>query len=261
MHVNADIYVERDDWRRPMVWSASFHGLLALSLVGYAWILGGWKADPWGAAGAGGGAMNVTLVSAAVPLPARENPTENIVANESPGLSRSVPQPKAEEPEAIEVPDRNTKVTATPKPRPPDKQPAKEPPKPDNTVPFGQGGPVRGPYTVFQTPNASGGISTGGGDFGAKYSWYVEVVRRKISENWMKYEIDPSIGAAKRVYITFDIYRDGAPKNVQVAQTSGVPSLDQSATRALQRIDTFGPLPPDYRGSRVSVEFWFDYKR
>jgi hypothetical protein len=29
----------------------------------------------------------------------------------------------------------------------------------------------------------------------------------------------------------------------------------------LQRIDTFGPLPPDYSGNKVSVEFWFDYKR
>jgi protein TonB len=40
-----------------------------------------------------------------------------------------------------------------------------------------------------------------------------------------------------------------------------VPSLDQSAARALQRIDTFGPLPSDYSGNKVSVEFWFDYKR
>jgi protein TonB len=46
-----------------------------------------------------------------------------------------------------------------------------------------------------------------------------------------------------------------------VEQSSGVPSLDQSATRALQRIDTFGDLPREYAGSKVSVEFWFDYKR
>jgi protein TonB len=48
---------------------------------------------------------------------------------------------------------------------------------------------------------------------------------------------------------------------VQVAQSSGIPSLDISAVRALQRIDTFGPLPGDYSGSRVSVEFWFEYKK
>jgi protein TonB len=87
------------------------------------------------------------------------------------------------------------------------------------------------------------------------------VVRRKVSENWLKYEVDPSISSARRVYITFEITRSGEPVNIQLSQSSGIPSLDQSAVRALQRIDTFGSLPPDYSGSRVSVEFWFDYKR
>jgi protein TonB len=69
------------------------------------------------------------------------------------------------------------------------------------------------------------------------------------------------VSDARRVYITFDITRSGQPANVQVEQSSGVPSLDISAVRAIQRIDTFGALPGDYTGSRVSVEFWFDYKR
>ena len=53
----------------------------------------------------------------------------------------------------------------------------------------------------------------------------------------------------------------GTRSNVRVEQSSGVPSLDISAGRALQRIDTFGPLPPDYTGSKISVEYWFDYKK
>jgi protein TonB len=73
--------------------------------------------------------------------------------------------------------------------------------------------------------------------------------------------VDPSISTARRVYITFEINRAGEPVNIQLSQSSGIPSLDQSAVRALQRIDTFGSLPPDYSGSRVAVEFWFDYRR
>jgi protein TonB len=46
-----------------------------------------------------------------------------------------------------------------------------------------------------------------------------------------------------------------------VEQSSGVPSLDVSASRAIQRIDTFGALPNEYNGNKVSVEFWFDYRR
>jgi protein TonB len=49
--------------------------------------------------------------------------------------------------------------------------------------------------------------------------------------------------------------------NVQIEQSSGVPSLDISAVRALQRIDGFGALPADYSGSKISVEYWFDYKK
>ena len=105
------------------------------------------------------------------------------------------------------------------------------------------------------------GFTGGGGDFGTRYAWYVRVVQQKVSENWLKYEVDPRIAEAQRVYLVFDIGRDGRPSNVQVEQSSGVPSLDQSAVRAIQRIDTFGPLPSDYSGNKVSVEFWFDYKR
>ena len=130
-------------------------------------------------------------------------------------------------------------------------------------MPFGQGGPVSGPYGTFSANGAKGGFgfTGGGGDFGSRYSWYVHVVQQKVSENWLKYEVDPRISTAQRVYITFDVMRDGRPANVQVEQSSGVPSLDQSATRAIQRIDTFGPLPSDYAANKVSVEFWFDYKR
>ena len=87
------------------------------------------------------------------------------------------------------------------------------------------------------------------------------MIQQKVAENWLKYEVDPNITSAQRVYITFDIARDGHPSNVQIEQSSGVPSLDISAVRALQRIDTFGPLPPDYPGSKISVEYWFDYKK
>jgi protein TonB len=113
---------------------------------------------------------------------------------------------------------------------------------------------------VFSAAGAKGGFgfNGSGGDFGTRFGWYVDAVRRKVSENWMKYEIDPSLSTTRRVYIDFEITRPGSPANIRIEQSSGIPSLDQSALRALQRIDTFGPLPPEYSGSRVSVEFWFD---
>jgi len=263
MEANAEIFFEHDNWGRNLAWSAGLHVAVAGCIVLYAVIGPGRGGGTWGAGG-GGDAMGVTLVSS-VPLPASSVQTQNVLANESKGLTQSLPKTEEKEPEAIPIPDKNAKTK--PKPRisesrqKPQPQPEKE--EASNVVPFGEGGPVSGPYGTFNAGGAKGGFgfTGGGGDFGSRYAWYVRVVQQKVSENWLKYEVDPRISEAQRVYVTFDIKRDGHPANVQVEQSSGVPSLDQSAVRALQRIDTFGPLPSGYSGSKVSVEFWFDYKR
>jgi len=261
-----DIYADEHQWTAPLAWSTVFHAVLFSSMFLYAGFFGGMHGESWGGESSGGGAMSATLVSnAAIPLPAPTEPTENVLANESKGLTQSLPKEQEKPtPEAIPIPDKATKqVNERAKPTEPPKRPQPAPQPATNQIPYGQGGPVSGPYGVFNANGAKGGFgfSGGGGDFGSRYGWYVDVVRRKVSENWMKYEVDPSISTARRVYITFDISRSGEPSNVQVEQSSGIPSLDISAVRAIQRIDTFGALPPDYSGNRVSVEFWFDYKR
>jgi periplasmic protein TonB len=259
MPANAEIFFEHDNWSRNLAWSAGLHVAIAGSIIVYALVASGGHAGNWGAGG-GGDAMGVTLVSS-VPLPASTVQTQNVLANESKGLSQSQPKSDDKSPDAIAIPDKNAKIK--PKPRSSDSQKAQPQEEASNVVPFGEGGPVSGPYGTFNAGGAKGGFgfTGGGGDFGSRYAWYVRVVQQKVSENWLKYEVDPGIADARRVYVTFDISRDGSPKAVQVEQSSGVPSLDQSAVRALQRIDTFGPLPGDYSGSKVSVEFWFDYKR
>lgn len=234
-----------------------------------------------GSGGASGGAMSAHLVSG-IPLP--PNPQakpENVLANESKGLSKSIPAPatKADD-HAIAIPDKQTKVkpakekatTTIPgrdlqKQKPVIATPTHEQPrevaKVDNSVPFGAGGPVAGPYTTFQSGGTAGGLKFGeggSGTFGSRFGWYTDAVARKVHQAWQS-EVSPNIVSAKRVYILFDISRDGRPSNVRIEQSSGIPALDISATRTLQRIDTFGPLPREYNGNYVSVEFWFDYRR
>lgn len=262
MAADAEIFFEHDRWGRNLGWSLALHVGVAIGILLYAVIAPGRGGSTWGAGG-GGDALGVTLVSS-VPLPASPVQTQNIVANESKGLSQAVPITDANEPDAIPIPEKDTKKKPKPAPTATQRKPAPQPvEEANNVVPFGEGGPVSGPYGVFNAGGAKGGFgfSGGGGDFGSRYSWYVRVVQQKVSENWLKYEVDPRISDARRVYLQFDITRSGQPTNVQVEQSSGVPSLDQSAVRALQRIDTFGPLPSDYSGSKVSVEFWFDYKK
>jgi protein TonB len=261
MAANAEIFFEHDRWGPALTWSVGLHLAIVAGLLGYSAIFSGPSGQGWGAGG-GGEAMGVTLAST-VPLPASARQTENILANESKGITKSQPKPEPKEPDAIEIQGKNAKIkpkkieTAT------KAKPQAAPVEETNQVAFGEGGPVSGPYGSFSAGGAKGGFgfTGGGGDFGTRFSWYVRVVQQKVAENWLKYEVDSRVSTAQRVYITFDIARDGHPGNVQVEQSSGVPSLDISAQRAIQRIDTFGALPPDYSGSKISVEFWFDYKR
>lgn len=260
--LSTEIYFEHERWGRALAWSAGVHVGVTAALLLYATFVTRGGGQTWGAGG-GGEAIGATLVSN-VPLAVAPNQNQNVLANESKGLTQSQPKVEEKEPDAIEIAGRNKKI------RPPKKQvteskvnahPAPEPE--ENQVAFGEGGPVSGPYGTFSAAGAKGGfgITGAGGDFGTRFASYVMGIQRRISENWMRYEVDPRITTAQRVYVVFDISRDGHPSNVQVEQSSGVPSLDQSAQRAVQRVDSFGPLPSDYSGSKVSVEFWFDYKK
>ena len=53
---------------------------------------------------------------------------------------------------------------------------------------------------------------------------------------------------------------DGSPSQIVIAKPSGDSTLDASAVRALQRIDTFGPLPDGYAGQYINVQYYFEPK-
>ncbi len=263
MAANAEIYFEHDRWGRALAWSVGLHVGITLAVLAYSAFFYRTSGDTWGSGG-GGEAIGATLVST-VPLPANPAQTQNVLANESKGVTQSQPKIEEKAPDAIDIQGKNAKIKPNKKKQVTESK-SKSQPAPeaeDNQVAFGEGGPVSGPYGTFSAAGAKGGfgITGGGGDFGSKYAWYVQVIQQKVSQNWLRYEVDPRITSAQRVYVTFDVARDGHPTNIRVEQSSGVPSLDISATRALQRIDTFGPLPNDYSGNKISVEFWFDYKK
>jgi protein TonB len=286
MPLDAEIYDHKEALAPSLAASTTLHVALLACMVLLPAVLSH-SGESWGNNGSGGAsgeAISARLVSG-IPLP--PNPQakpENVLANDSKGLSQSIPAPKAKEDDhAIAIPDKQAKVKPTKEkatttapsrenPRHLPKQPAvttpthetpREVAKADNTVPFGGGGPVAGPYTTFQSGSTAGGMKFGeggNGSFGSRFGWYTDVVARKVHQAWQS-EVNPNITSAKRVYILFDISRSGKPSNVRIEQSSGVPALDISAVRTLQRIDTFGDLPREYSGSYVSVEFWFDYRR
>ena len=236
--------------------------LFALALFGY--LIPFNRGESWGGTTGGGGAMSATLVSS-IPLPKPPTETQNVLANESKGLAESKPKEtaegRAEGDSDSRARDQEEGANTSRRRRSLRRKRSRR----SRTTRFRSAKAARSadPMDRSRHSNAKGGLSFSGGtgDFGSRFGWYVDGVRRKVSDNWMKYEVDPRVDTARRVYIYFEIDRSGSPTNIRVEQSSGVPSLDQSAMRALQRIDTFGPLPPEYAGRYVAVEFWFDYKR
>lgn len=219
--------------------------------------------------GSSGGSITVGVVGnvPAIPLPHPDVSTQSRVVDESKGLYKAEPPKIAPPPpDALPIPKfkalkpppkyvtRPSKILENPTPPPP------------NAVPYGGGGAPNIPTTSFAmgSGTAQGGLSfngVGGGDFGSRFSWYVEAVQRRISSNWLQSTVDPSVSTAPRVIVTFTILRNGGVTNVQITRSSNNYSVDTSAVRAVKESSPLQALPPGYSGSNVNVEFWFDFHR
>jgi len=254
--------------------SAALHFALAASFVIYAFIQGHLRHDSWGA-NTTQGAIQATLVSnAPIPLPQEQPPTESVLATQTPSPAPAPAEPQAKaaqqpEPDAIPIP-----VKEQPKPAPPRKVAHPEPmPKqhqPSDSRANRYPSPVQNRANYGEaTPNMARSLNTNqgpnnpvnikGGDFGSQFPYYVEVIKRTVARNWYQQEVQPGTPAGARVFLNFSVARDGSPSNVRVQTSSGSPSLDTSCLRAVQRVDSFGPLPSGYNQSSISVEYYCEY--
>jgi len=245
----------------PLLWSLGFHLFLLASLVISTYL--SHRGETWG--GPGAGAMTVGLVGnlAGVPLPRPEVMTPSRVVDETKGLYKSEPKPKEPETAAKQIPEfeRNKPPRYVTRPS---RVLENNTPPPPGAIPYGQGGAPTMPYTQFTMGSGTAGglgLTGPGGDFAGRFSWYVEAVRNRVSSNWLQSTVDPSVRWAPRAVATFQILRDGSVVNPQVTRSSGNTSVDNSAIRAILSSSPMPSLPAEYRGSYVTVEFWFDFRR
>lgn len=84
---------------------------------------------------------------------------------------------------------------------------------------------------------------------------YMKDLEQRIKRNWTP----PKGDSSKRVVITFTIGRDGRLLSAKVTKSSGVPLADRAAMSAIELTAPFRPLPPEFRGQSVPIEFTFDY--
>jgi periplasmic protein TonB len=257
-----DILDQPDGIGSPFAKSTLLHVLIVGGLIGYGYVHNLLHGSEWGSNATQQGAIQATLVSnAALPLPQDHPPTDNVLATENPSLAPELPEEKTEAlplPDAIPIPEKQIPAKPEVKPTPKAPPPHPIPVKQQNKATFGEAAPANVPRSAGSN-NASTPQAVTGGDFGSRFGWYVDVIKRKVAQDWYLQEVDPSTAAGATVFVQFSVAKDGSPGSISLATPSSSPSLNSSCLHAVQRVDTFGPLPAGYNESTLNVLYHCTY--
>lgn len=92
-----------------------------------------------------------------------------------------------------------------------------------------------------------------------EFPYYLRLMTQKIRRNWR----NPYVGEADSVLCTiyFRIQRDGTVNDPRVEKSSGEPSFDRAALRAVINSSPLPNLPPDFSEPRLTVHLDFEYRR
>jgi protein TonB len=176
----------------------------------------------------------------------------------------SKPRPAA----AAPAPRPTAAATAVPRPQPtaPSRSRASDKamaaPKPATTpVPTEAAGPEATGAGGGSGGGSSSGLSLGEGDGGQvagvpadfHFTYYIERMLALIESRWYK----PAVAAGTRARVRFRIQRDGRLDTIEIEESSGHPSFDRAALRALYASNPLPPLPPAYTQPSLTVHLSF----
>ncbi|HEX4154099.1 MAG TPA: energy transducer TonB [Acidobacteriaceae bacterium] len=248
-----------DHFGSGMFRAVALHILLAIVILGLA-LYAPEHIQHWGENASSVGAIQASMVSA-IPLPAKVAPVKNSVlasdnvtpAPKPPPKEATQPPPKPTNVLIKEKTPEKTKVAPITQPTPP------KHPQPTPATPKAATGDAATqlPEAITQLKNGTAMATVQDRTFGNRYAYYLKIVSNTVAQNWYTGEADPQTSQGKHVTLLFDINRDGTPSNVRIETRSGSASLDSSALHAIERVDSFGPLPA---GDHITVEYTFDYK-
>ena len=101
-------------------------------------------------------------------------------------------------------------------------------------------------------PNGSPGVDAlKEPDFGP----YMRELQREIKRRWNP----PRGNKSKRVVVLFKVSKDGRLLSLSIDTTSGEQDSDLAAINAVKAAAPFRPLPVEYRGNDIDIQFTFDY--
>jgi len=254
---NSDEYFAEDNLRKNFFGSLALHIVIAALIGGLAYFHH--RGHNWGENAANAGAIQATMVSS-LPLPPKQRELDTgVLTSENPSPAPLIAPEKTEpppDPHEVALPEKAKppKVAEKPAPAPP-KHPQPTPPQPMKAA-TGETAGIRIPQSTLELKNGTASAMVQDRTFGSRFAYYVNIVNRTVAQNWYTQEADPRASVGKSVIVIFDIDRSGAPSNPRLETGSGSASLDQSALRAVQRVEGFGPLPA---GDHITVEYTFHY--
>ena len=252
----------------------ALHGVVVAGLFAAAYL--SHRANPhWGDKDPTAGSIQASMVNA-LPLPPRQRFLDKaVLASDNPSVAPTPPppappqpkakaepiKPKAEpppKPNEVLIPTKapppkpSAKVAEKPAPEPPRRVPA-TPPPPTPKATTGETAGIQIPQSVSQLKNGTATVTIDERSFGDRYAYYIRLISQKINQSKQQ-DIDPPETKGKRTAVRFTIDRDGTPIDAEIATRSGSAALDTSTLRAIQRIDTFGPLP---QGDHITITFGY----
>lgn len=226
----------------------------------------------WGDKDPMAGSIQASMVNA-LPLPPRQHTLDKaVLTSDKPSLAPTPPPPTPEpakaaapaQPKAAPPPRPNevlipNRTQPTPPKKPAERtqpQPASRvpPPPPSPKATTGETAGVQIPESITQLKNGTATVTVDERAFGDRYAYYIRLISQKINQSKSEQDPDPPQARGLRAAVRFTINRDGTPTNAQIVTRSGSAALDTSTLRAIQRIDTFGPLPA---GDHITITFGF----
>lgn len=253
-----DILDQRDPLAGPFFGAVLAHGLVAF-VIFYGWALMSQSKDTLGEPNPGGGPAYAVSPVHKIPIPQHDSPP-NPVAHDTqstvPTAPAKVEAEKKQPPppkNAYQIPDKLKYDIDRPKQRQQYTQPS-----PQNQVYSRSQQAVSNPMYAAQSGGGQVGVGPNS-PLGQRYGAYANLIRDRIAQNWRTNGLD-SRSQANPAVVSFVIMRDGTVRNPQISQSSGNPTIDNSALRAVYESNPMPPLPPQITESYISAQFTFNLR-
>ncbi len=254
-----DILDERDPLGFPFIGSILVHSsVVALLFFGWFWM--NQRRETLGDINAGGGPAYTVSPVHTVPIPKRDAPL-NPVANDTQSMVPTAPA-KQDLEKKQPIPDKNVVEIPDKLQRPAEKPQKKQQwyePTPDNQVFSHARQAVSNPMYGAQTGSGQVGVGPNTPLGNNRLGWYAELIRQRIAQNWNTNGLDSRTQSVPAI-VSFTIMRDGTVRSPQIVQSSGNPSIDNTALRAVYSSSPLPGLPGQITDSYITAQFTFNLR-